>query len=180
MQKIIIVSAIAVAIFFSSCMNEEQQKQMGKIDSLRITLDTVSQNFNSVDSAEVAKYFNQVLSNNDAFDSVPEGNKDKDLISRHRETERNLRRYMASYDRINNKLEKSYNQLDSLAYDVKNDLIPEGKFDSYLQDEKQAINRLQDMTNYVVETSKKELGRRDSLQNAVEKYLEENSPKEKE
>ncbi|MGM0612623.1 MAG: hypothetical protein ACQESM_03830 [Bacteroidota bacterium] len=176
MQKTTIVSAlVAIVILFSSCMNKEQKKQMGQIDSLRNTLDTISRDFNSLDSTQIAENFNQLLSNNDAFDSIPEENVNKELISRHREAERNLRRYMVNYDRLKSELNKGYNQLDSLSYDVKNDVIPEGKFKFYFDDEEQVVGRLREMTDYIVTTSEKELKRYDSLQTAVDKYLEKNN-----
>ncbi|MFW6019475.1 MAG: hypothetical protein ACOCPM_02740 [Bacteroidales bacterium] len=180
MQKIIIVSALAIVIILSSCMDKEQKKQINQIDSLRSALDTISQDFNNIDSVEIAQNFNQLLSNNDVFDSIPEENVNKELISRHREAERNLRRYMVNYDRIKSELNRSYSQLDSLAYDVRNDVIPEGKFKFYFDDEEMVTSRLREMTDYIVTTSKKELNRHDSLQNAVDEYLEKNNIQPKE
>ncbi len=177
MRKIFFALMLAGIVVLSSCMNKEQKQRIEKIDSLEVVLDSVSERLNTVDSAQIQANYNAILKYNTYLDSVPEENEDQELIREYRNAERNLRKYLANADNLHSELELSYNQLDSLSYDVKHDLVPEGKFKYYYRDEKTSVKELRDLTFYLAETSEEELKRIDSLHNAVEQYLKANRVK---
>mgnify|MGYP006287299097 FL=1 len=124
MKKLILPLFVVVVVVLSSCTSKEQKQQLAKIDTLNLTLDTISNKLETIDSAAVRKNFLTILENNDLLDSIPVEKQDKELISLHRSVERTYRRYMSNATRMKTELEKSYNQLDSLSYDVKHDLVP--------------------------------------------------------
>lgn len=175
MRNLSFALVLLMAVAISSCTSKETKQRMNQIDSLELTLDTISEKFNSLDSAVIAERFNLLLTYTDYLDSIPEEKRNKDLISQHRQAERNLRRYMSNANRLQIEIQKSYNQLDSLAYDVENDLVPEGEFSYYMEDEKDAVNRLRGLTFYIVDVTEREMARFDSLDKAIKEHFDANS-----
>ncbi len=175
MRKISFALILAGIVLLSGCMSNEQKQRVEKIDSLQVVLDSVSQKLNDIDSAQIQANYQTIMEFNSYLDSVPEENENQELIDNYREAERNLRKYLANANKLNSELQLSYNQLDSLSYDVKHDLVPEGKFKYYYKDEEQSVGKLRELTWYLAETSEGELKRFDSLQNAVEQYLKANN-----
>lgn len=167
----------AMIIAFSSCQNPEQKARLEKIDSLDTKLDSIETAINSLDSAKVAKRFNRVQENAGRLDSVTSGEADSALMAANEKTEETFRRYLSNIERLKQELSYSYEQLDSLRFDVENELLTQNDFKNYFDDESSAVNYLKDKSFYIVNTTKRKMNSFDSLQTEVERYIKEQAYK---
>ncbi|MFO8055391.1 MAG: hypothetical protein R6U19_09560 [Bacteroidales bacterium] len=172
MKRFSLISIIFGIVLFTGCSSQKQKEQLAQVDSLKQSLDTIDERFNTLDSSIIARNFERTLKSTELLHLAPEDDKQKEeLIALHRQSEKVYRKYLENTDRLIHELERSYEQVQDLAADVKNDNIPEGQFKNYYRDEKKMVKRLREMVFYIVEENRYELERADSLEEVTEQYL---------
>ncbi|MFO8087927.1 MAG: hypothetical protein R6T91_09045 [Bacteroidales bacterium] len=174
MKNIQVVLMAGLMIFLFACSSGEKKQRIEKIDSLTLTLDSVQKQISSLDSARIERNFQEIQKTNSLFDSIPDDKIDRELLNEQRSVERAFRAYLAKIGEIKDDLQFSYNQLDSLTHDVEKDLVPEGKFDYYFNDEAEVDRRLKNYVSAIVQETDEALIKYDSIRMKVKEHLEEN------
>lgn len=172
-KPIIAIFTLILSASLFSCGNPEQKAKLKKVDSLKTTLDSIDQKLDVLDSAEVARNFEKVERNFYLMDSITQDSLDTALLGANKKAEKVFRRYLSNIEKIKKELRFSYAQLDSLRFDVENELVTKKDFGNYYQDEEYAINNLKDLSYYIVQTTKKQMESFDSLQTEMERYIKE-------
>ena len=165
----------ATILILSACTGNHQSEKLETIDSLNMVMDEAELIFDEINidslgmilsvfkdkSEEIKKYYSK---------ESEEGWK---VITRYTDLKKPLRNVVEYYDDIKEELQYSRQQLDSLAYDLKNNVITGELATKYLYEEEKAVGTLHKIISNNLITSKVIMHDFDSLNTLVEEIIEE-------
>lgn len=141
--------AFGIAVFITSCQQTNFQKEIVTIDSLLVKLDTIDLMHRRIDTTDFSKLGQRFSENLSYIQEVYTSREDtmpKDvalLMSDYRVLKKPSKGLSGNYQRTNEELKFSKSQLADLKHDLQNNLLDSILVQDMLQDEREAVEAIE-------------------------------------
>lgn len=144
MQKICVFFSVPIFLLtLSSCTGKKIEKQVSKIDSLAIIIDSVDFKLKQICKDTIANRYHEYKKTIDSVAKhIKEIRNDESwkYICAYQEVRKPFKTMTLSYDIYRAEIDSSIKQLSTLKHDVKAKLISDTEFDAYFQNECNSVN----------------------------------------
>jgi len=160
-------------IILTACTGSHDSEELQKIDSLSMVLDETELMFAEIEIDSLSKFYSVFQSNSDDIKTFynKEDEEEWQTICRYSDLKKPFRNVVEYYDNIITELEYTRQQLDSLKFDLENNLLSEEQQSKYIADEEKAVGYLHQTVYKNLATSKVVMKDFDSLNTLVEKVI---------
>ncbi|MBE9468946.1 MAG: hypothetical protein IMY72_11605 [Bacteroidetes bacterium] len=174
MKKVLFITALVSISFLYSCMNKETKVKVDKIDGLLTQVDSINLELKKVKIDSLKLVYSITKLNTDFFKNtnfdMPEDKSFLKDFGAYGLVDKNLKRLLKNYKKMDADIEYSSNQLVSLKYDIKKELLTDNDtINRYIFDEEAALNDIR--LNLLPKI--KLLNRQLNLYNKVHKSVED-------
>jgi len=132
-------------VLFITCNNPDRSSEIAKIDSLYTVLDTIAVNLKEVDTAGIktrnTEYWDNINEIKKNYNGTP-GDTAWTIVTQYGGIKKTFKKFLFNYHFWEKEIAFSKEQLDSLKYDVENNLITKEDFKKYFKGEEEAVNSL--------------------------------------
>ena len=173
MKKLIFTILIA-SLGFASCNNNKYKKEISKIDSLYIIIDSIEKTLSTIDTVNIRNIYKEYSEN---INEIKENFNDKkedsvwSVITNYGVIKTPLKNYVNDFRGYYNEIKFSKKQLDDLKADIKDGNIKEEKISDYTKNETEAVIKLKELVEINVNGVKEKLKLFDSLNPKVIKII---------
>jgi len=169
-----LVLAFTLVLFFAECKNNQYQKELARIDSLKTVLNQSEKKLGEIDTNMLSEKF-EVYEKNTSFisENYPDKKRDSswNTICQYGLIDEPLGGFKNEQYHLKKELMFSRKQLDSLKFDIQNGNIEKKKMNEYIKSESDAVSMVEKMIKMTVEEAKIELNRFDALNPKIEKII---------
>lgn len=167
--------SIGISFILTACTGNHHNDKFAKIDSLNMVLDETVLIFEEMNIDSISMLFSVFQDNSEKIKEyyTKEDEEGWEIICRYTDLKKPFRNVVEYNDNIRKELNYSRQQLDSLKYDLRNNILTEELVIRYLSEEEKAIGTLHKMISNNLSTSKIIIEDFDSLNTLVEEIIED-------
>lgn len=172
----LIIFLVASCLLYTSCTSGKYAKQITKIDSLLIVLDSSFSKLNLLDTSVVESYYKVYVNNIKQIKNSFEKKDNEEVwsvITRYGLLRKPLRDFKKHYTKYSKEISFTQEQLNNLKADIKNDVLSEDKISQYINDESEFVNYINFSVTGLIENTQKYFYQYLELNPKVEMFLSE-------